>query len=440
MNGGLKQAIAGWRANTVASKPDVGASQPQIALARPSIPVPELETLLVGESRSQPAASDQPAVAGPWSIAIHEVITGDAASEAVAAAHWSNASIRDGMQFVLVRLTATNQGSRAQIIQNGDFGITGDNALLYRFVDVQPPDPILHGSVNPGESLEGWIVSASAAGEGNLCLVFDSLTITGNWADAVIALDAGASIADVAGRVQEPNDAGRSIDAPAAVGETVATDEWVITIHSVIEGQAVYDLFPPEDYRTTALGDTFQAGLPFWIGLEVTITDNRTGGGPGFFPAGAFLPVDAADSVFIEALLLTPPDPTVVGGYHPGGSRSGWMLISMPVGYSLDLVRFRPSDIASEARYFTLSGVAGAAPVESKSFEIGDIVEVNQDQVNLREGPSTEAEIVTVLERGDRLVITGAAQEANGYTWYPVQVEGEDETGFVASHLIDSVD
>jgi len=440
MNSGLKQAIGGWRASRTVLGPDVSVSQDRIAFALPSIPVPVLETSLVGESRAQPAASDQPVVAGPWSFAIHEVVTGGPASEAVAAAAWSNAPIRDGMQFVLVRLTATNQGSRAQIIQNGDFGVTGDSALLYRFVDVQPPDPVLYGSVNPGESLEGWIVSASAAGEGNLCLVFDSLTITGNWADVIIALDSGAAIADVTDRAQASNEAGLSIEAPAAVGEVVATDEWVVTIQSVIEGQAVYDLFPPEDYRTTALGDTFQEGLPFWIGLEVTITNNRTGGGLGFFPAGAFLPVDGADSVFIEALLLTPPDPTVVGGYYPGGSRSGWMLISMPVGYSLDLVRFRPSDIASEARYFTLSGVAGAAPVESKSFETGDIVEINQDQVNLRESPSTEAEIVIVLARGDRLVITGASQDADGYTWYPVQVEGEDDAGFVASHLIDSVD
>ena len=400
---------------------------------------PPLTSRPVGESRSDPAPSDQPVTAGPWSFTIHEYATGGAASELVANAVWSNATIRDGMQFVAVRLTAANNSSRAETIQNGDFGITGDRKLLYRFVDVQPPDPILHGTVQPGESLEGWIVAASEAGEGNLCLVYDSLTIGGNWADVVIALDAGARIADAGERLRSPNQAGGSITNPAAIGETMATDDWVVTVHRVIEGQAVYNLFPASDYRTTALGDTYQQGLPYWIGLEVTISDNRTGGDVNHFPATAFTPVGSSDDPFLEALLLTPPNPTVVGGYYPGGSREGWMLISMPVGYSLDLVRFRPSDLSGETRYITLTGAAGSTPPEPKTFAIGDIVEINQDQVNLRTGTSTKDEIVTTLELADPHEITGESQDGSGFTWYPVQVEETDDNGFVASHLIELV-
>ena len=404
-------------------------------------PATQLESLAIGESRSVPAPSDQPVTAGPWTFTIHEYVTDTVASELVANVAWYNDPIRDGMQFVAVRLTATNNGPRAVAIQNGDFGVTGDRGLMYRFVDVQPPDPALHGSVNAGESLEGWIVAASEAGEGNLCLVFDSLTLGGNWADSVIALDSGAAIADASEPLQTPNESGVSISAPAAVGETIATDDWVVTIHQVIEGQAVYNLFPAADYRTTALGDTDQAGLPFWIGLEVTVSNNRAGGSLSHFPATAFVPVDAADDPFIEALLLTPPSPSVIGGYYPGGTRSGWMLIAMPVGYGLDIVRFSPSDISGEPRWFTLSGVAGttSTPSEPKTFAVGDIVEINQDQVNLRAEASTSAEIVTVLTRGERLVISGDSTEADGYTWYPVEVEESGETGFVASSLLDLV-
>lgn len=378
-------------------------------------------------------------MAGPWTFQIHEYVAGGAASELVANAVWSNAGIRDGMQFVAVRLTATNNGTSALTIQNGDFGVTGDKNLVYRFVDVQPPEPILHGNVEAGGSLEGWIVAASEAGEGNLCLVYDSLTIGGNWADVVIALDAGARRDDAADALQAVNEAGDDIAAPAAIGETVATSDWVVTIQQVIEGQAVYNLFPSEDYRTTALGDTDQAGLPYWIGLEVTITDNRTGGRVSHFPATAFVPVDSSDDPFVEALLLTPPNPTVVGGYYPGGTRNGWMLIAMPVGYSLDIVRFRPSDVSGETRYFTLTGAAGssAASSEPKTFAVGDIVEINQDLVNLRAEPSTDSDVVAVLEGGDRLVITGEAQDGSGFTWYPVEAEEGGETGFIASHLLD---
>lgn len=420
------------------SEPAMGAAV-QRAVAAPGPEAPSFTAPLVGENRSDPAPSDQPVTAGPWSFTILEYVAGGAASELVANAHWSNASIRDGMQFVAVRLTAANTSSQAEMIQNGDFGVTGDRAVLYRFVDVQPPDPILHGTVQPGESLEGWIVAAAEAGEGNLCLVYDSLTIGGNWADVVIALDADARIADTGERLRSPNQTGGSITSPAAVGEVIATDDWVVTAHQVIEGRAVYNLFPSTDYRTTALGDTFQQGLPYWIGLEVTISNNRAGGDLNHFPATAFIPVDGSDDPFLEALLLTPPNPTVVGGYYPGGTRRGWMLISMPVGYSLDLVRFRPSDLGSETRYITLTGAAGTAPAEPRTFSVGDIVTISEDQVNMRSGPSTNDDIVAILERGDRLVITGESREGSGFTWYPVEVEDSGDQGFVASHLIELV-
>ncbi len=423
-----------WRAISPA-KADPGG----LRRAAPAAPDMVSMRAAIGESRSDPASSEQPVTAGPWSFSIHEYVTGAAASELVANAVWSNAGIRDGMQFVAVRLTATNNGARALTIQGGDFGVTGDERVIYRFVDVQPPDPVLHGTVEPGEALEGWIVSASVAGEGNLCLIYDSLTIGGNWADVVIALDSGARIDDATEPSQAANDAGSNIESPAAIGETVATEDWAVTIHQVIEGQAVYNLFPAEDYRTTALGDTDQAGLPWWIGLEVTISDNRIGGRASHFPATALIPVDGSDDTFFEALLLTPPNPTVVGGYYPGGTRRGWMLIAMPPGFALDIVRFRPSDISGPTRWFTLSGVAGTSstPAEPKTFAIGDIVAINQDLVNLRAEPTTSSDVVTVLERGDRLVVTGDSREGDGFTWYPVEAESGGESGFVASHLLD---
>jgi hypothetical protein len=418
-----------------------GATTGRIAARAVSSPGGESAGLeRLGQSPADPAPSDQPVTAGPWSFTIHEYVTGGAASELVANAAWSNAGIRDGMQFVAVRLTATNNGARPLVIQNGDFGVTGDRRLVYRFVDVRPPDPVLLGTVEPGASLEGWIVAAAEAGEGNLCLVYDSLTLSGSWADAVIALDAGARVPDTTDPIRARNEAGSSIGAPAGIGETVATDEWVLTIHEVREGQAVYNLFPAEDYRTTALGDTDQAGLPYWIGLRVTVSNNRTGGDIGHFPATALVPVDGADDRFVEALLLTPPNPTVVGGYYPGGTREGWLLIAMPPGFSLDIVRFRPSDLSGETRYFTLTGVAGSGPPEPRTFSVGDLVEIGEDQVNLRAEPSTSSEIVTVLRRGDRLAITGEDEEGDGFTWYPVEVEESGETGYVASHLIDPVE
>lgn len=409
-------------------------------LAAPG-PAPAITpAVAIGESRAEPAPAGQPVTAGPWSLTINEVLTGDDAAAAVANASSFNAAPAGGMQYVAVRLTAANTGDQAYAIAGEDFAVTGDSLLVHRFADVVPPDPALNGLVQPGESLEGWIVMPAVAGEGNLLLLYDSITLTGDWADVVIALAEGAAIPDQADRAAEANDAGSGVDAPAAIGESVVTDDWAVTISQVIEGQAVYNLFPAEDYRTTALGDTDQAGLPYWIGLEVTITNNRTGGGAAFLPATAIVPVDTRGNPITDALMLTPPEPDLVGGYYPGGSRSGWILIAMPVGTALDLVRFLPYDTESDARFITLSGVAGTPAREEVTLAPGDTAVIIEDQVNMREEPSTGSDIVVVLTRGTELEVTGEAVEADGYTWYPVRNAETGDKGFVVGQFLDAAD
>jgi hypothetical protein len=401
------------------------------ALAAPGHDPAALVALAAGQSRAEPAPADQPVVAGPWSFAINEVLTGDDASVAVANASGFNAAPASGMQYIAVRLTATNNGSQAFAIAGEDFAVTGDSLLVHRFADVTPPEPALSGVVDPGASLEGWIVMPAVAGEENLLLIYDSITLTGNWADAVIALTSGASIPDQSEPVSGPNEAGSEIGAPAAIGERVVTEDWEVTVSQVIEGQDVYNLFPVEDYRTTALGDTDQAGLPYWVGLEVTVTNNRTGGEPAFLPATAFLPIDTQGNPIVDALLLTPPEPDIIGGYYPGGTRTGWVLIAMPVGTALDLVRFLPYETDGDARFITLTGAAGTPAREPVTFSTGDTAVITEDQVNLRKEPSTGGDIVTILTRGTELEITGEAVEADGYTWYPVRNPDTGDEGFV---------
>jgi len=394
----------------------------------------------VGTSRSEPSPANQPATAGPWTLAVQELLTGDEAAAAVASASGFNAAPPAGMQFIAIRLTATNNDDQAHTIEGEDFAVTGDSLLVHRFADLTPPEPALNGAVEPGQSLDGWIVLPAVADEGNLLLIYDSVTLDGAWADAVIALTGGAAIPDQESPAAEPNDAGAGIDAPAAVGEAVTTAEWSITVNQVIEGQDVYNLFPAEDYRTTALGDTDQAGLPYWVGLEVTVTNNQTGGAPAFLPATAFLPIDTQDNTVVDALLLTPPEPDLVGGYYPGGSRTGWVLIAMPVGTALDLVRFQPFATDGDPRYITLHGVTGSPDRGEVTYAVGDSVVVAQDRLNLRKEPSTSSDIVAELAPGTRLEITGEAVEADGFTWYPVRNPETGDEGFVAVDFIEPAD
>src|SRR6478609_3437058 len=157
-------------------------------------------------SRATPSPSDQPVTAGPWTFTISEILTGDDAAAKVAAASGDNRAPTDGLQFVAVHLSATNNSVQAYELSEDDFGVTGDDNLVRRYDGVTtPPDPGLDGTVEPGASLDGWIVAEAGAGEGNLMLIYDSTSLDGTWADAMIALTPGASIADRDGRGEKTN-------------------------------------------------------------------------------------------------------------------------------------------------------------------------------------------------------------------------------------------
>ncbi len=79
-----------------------------------------------------------------------------------------------------------------------------------------------------------------------------------------------------------------------------------------------------------------------------------------------------------------------------------------------------------------------ATPVSEAAFEAGTTVVVNESGVRLRAEPSTDAEIVTDLDEGTVLLITGPAEAAGDFLWYPVQdAEDPDLTGYVVEDFVD---
>lgn len=384
----------------------------------------------IGGSRVSPAPSDQPVTAGPWTLTIGEILTGDEAAAKIAEASAENPGPGEGMQYIAVHLSAANTGSQSYEITESDFGVTGDDGLIYQFDTATPPDPALDGSVEPGASIDGWVVSVAPASDGNLILVYNSTTIDGDWADALIALTQGATIADRNDRGEAPNDTGQKITSPAALNDRVVTDDWAFTVTQVLEGQDVYNLFPPEDYRTTALGDTDQQGLPYWVAIQVEITNNQAGGGAAYLSQTAFMPVMTNGDPVPDALILTPPAPDITGYSYPGGTRTGWVLFSMPVGLALDIVRFQAFGTDEDIRYITISGTAGTERQEL-AFTVGETVITTEDRVNLRKGPSTDSDIIEELPAGTALEITGEKVEGSGYTWYPVKDPETGNEGYV---------
>lgn len=61
---------------------------------------------------------------------------------------------------------------------------------------------------------------------------------------------------------------------------------------------------------------------------------------------------------------------------------------------------------------------------------------VTDDGVNVRSAASTTGDAISAVNSGDTVTITGDAVEADGYTWYPVQL-ADGTTGFVVADFLE---
>ena len=75
----------------------------------------------------------------------------------------------------------------------------------------------------------------------------------------------------------------------------------------------------------------------------------------------------------------------------------------------------------------------------SQSWSEGDSVYVNSTDVNLRDSPSINGGVVTVLLYGQEMIIDGEPTDADGIIWWPVHI-ADDPTlaGYVTQEFIQS--
>ena len=67
---------------------------------------------------------------------------------------------------------------------------------------------------------------------------------------------------------------------------------------------------------------------------------------------------------------------------------------------------------------------------------VGDDVRVIDGELNLRSGPGTSSDVLTVLPNGASLSISGGPESANGYTWWEVS-SSQFGAGWVAGQFIE---
>lgn len=314
----------------------------------------------LGDSPAEPIPLGETAGAGPWQMRVAQVLTGQEATDLISAASPANGTPISGSTYIAVELEVTNTSDQPHLLDSGDFVLLGDG-WLRRNLGLIAPDPAIDTTVEPGASYTGWVPLGGPDDGSPYVLQYDSLTLSGDWADAAFALTEAGGLPDVPAS-SAPNDVGTDIGAPAAIGEVVATDGWEVEVLDVVQGDAVYELYPENDRRTTALGraqaedpnDGDGDGAIGWLAVRVRVTNTAGGSAPRFLPPDAFQLAQSDGSSLPNGLTLTPPNPDAGGWYAPGETREGWVTFEVLVEWDSDEMRFLPYRTDGDPRYFTI--------------------------------------------------------------------------------------
>lgn len=389
---------------------------------------------------------DTELTAGPWKITLSQFVRGADAAAQIAAASDQNAVPEDGIDYLLFQVNATNAGQEPTWIDFDDFAVFGASGIVRRSLELMPPDPMLRGAVESGQSTAGWVTGAVESDDQAPVVLFDNRILSGNWSDQVVAVTAGSDFPSTGVQPQPANDTGAGPTTPAAAGQPMVTADWVVELQQAVFGQDVYDR---TDFRTQAVGDSDPTFIPYWAAIEVKVTNNRGGSAVSHFPATAFSLSYADGSEVLDVSRLTPPLLDISGDYLPGATRIGWAAFERPAEFSGTLVRFVPFRTDQDVRYLTWGD--GSAPANAEDVEVaeegtptaptelfasGSSVTTNEPDVNLRADASTSADIVATLAEGASLTVTGDPVDADGYTWYPVEDSATGNSGFVAANFL----
>lgn len=111
-----------------------------------------------------------------------------------------------------------------------------------------------------------------------------------------------------------------------------------------------------------------------------------------------------------------------------GGALQGRPGLAVPVWLAL-------------AVWLLLAATTSPVLAQTESIPSGSTVRVantNGERLNLRAGPSMNQAVVSNLDPGTSLTVTGPAQSAGGRRWLPVRVAG-GQTGYVSAEYIQVV-
>ncbi|NTW03049.1 MAG: DUF4352 domain-containing protein, partial [Oscillochloris sp.] len=289
-----------------------------------------------------------------WAVQVTGVTRGDAAWHLLYETNTNNDLAPDGQEYVVVHTRAksllgsdANRGLYPQL--------TGDKLIAYTptaaVVPNDRPDEYLAG--NEFDIDFPYLV---ALGEGDLILQVDDLGSALGVSPAFVVVDADASLEiDPALRSIKPTDVGVDPREPAAVAEKVTTEDFAVTVHEIVRGEAAFQRL----LKANTFNDPPKEGMEY-VSALVEVRSLATKDETVMVTDTDFYSVigDAEDveATAIKYTSVVEPEPQMHFYLYPGGTGVGWVTVAVPKNTQNVRLVFGPSFGSSDlnTRYFAI--------------------------------------------------------------------------------------
>lgn len=319
-------------------------------------PIPATATPLpVGYSRTNPHPVGSTVHMRDWEVAtVGNIIRGDEAWRILQEANYFNDPPPDGSEYLLVqfRLAHTRQTGEEQYLA---LHVTGSqNVLHYSFDNGEvPPEPVLDTTLPARGKSEGWEAYTIAAGERNLVVMIEDLH---NYDEMPQYLSLTDDLAPVIPyeklREIQPNDVGGDPAHPAALGQTVLTNFWQVTVLEMTHGEAAWQQL----LETNRYNDPPPTGMEYVL-CRVQVRYLGLVDEPALVSRFSHFWAQSGQGEATERLPIVVPEPELDIELFPGGEFTGWLAFLVAVDDPTPLLVFEPDVVLPEEaaeRYFAV--------------------------------------------------------------------------------------
>lgn len=329
------------------------AARPTVTPAAAASPTSESAAPRLGLSRSRPFPAEAAAVLPNWTIEVLEVLRGEPAWQALAEANLFNDPAPEGQEYVLVRVAVRFEGSSTRSIAGTDFRLTGQRGIAYFKAYAVTPEPYLEAELRAGESAEGWSVYLAAQDETELLLMFDPIDFNDEAPPYFLALTPEARFEidpELAGLA--PTRLGADLREPAALGQTLVTEDWELEALEVRRGAEAWDML----LAANQFNDPPPDGLEYLL-VRVRVRALHPDDEAVYISGSSYFQARADDGRLFDPPAVVVPEPGLDARLFPGGSYTGWVALQGPIDTRLNL-EFNPFYALDETdqRFIALRG------------------------------------------------------------------------------------